>query len=594
MTAIDRVRRGALRALMPPPVLPLADWIESTIHFPATVSALPGRVRLWAYQRGICEAIDDPTVERVTVLKSARIGYTSLLTGVIASYVANQPSPILAVLPTQDDCRDYSVGDVEGTFDASPALRGLLDAEADESGRSTLLARRFPGGSLKFVAAKSPRNLRRHNARVLLMDEIDGFEIGQEGDPIKLAEMRTLAFRDRKIIAGSTPIFDHGPVSRLYAESDQRVFEVPCPECGDFHEIRWSEIQWSEGRPEEAAWACPGCGCIIPERHKAQMVSRGRWRATAPHVTGHAGFRINALVSPHANAAWGKLAAEFIRAKDNPATLQTFINLTLGEPWRETQDDLDEHELAGKREPFGLPDRLPPEVLIVTAGVDCQDDRLELVFTGHGKGDATFILAHSVIWGAVDAETTWLELDDALRSVWKHPAGGALRVDAAVIDSGDGGHADLVHAFTRPRFGRRIVSGKGVPGFARPFIQRSGMKGAPLFLIGVDAVKAQLFQRLARGSGFRFSADLEPIFFEQLTSERRVVKYFKGQPVRRFERIPGKRAEALDAVVYALAARGLIGADLERRESEVASVTAPAKAATVIRSKWLQGERNDR
>lgn len=586
---LARVRREALRALMPPPLLPLADWIESTIHFPATVSALPGRVRLWAYQRGICEAIDDPSVERVTVIKSARVGYTSLLTGVIASYVANQPSPILAVLPTQDDCRDYSVGDVEGTFDASPALRGLLDAEADESGRSTLLARRFPGGSLKFVAAKSPRNLRRHNARVLLLDEIDGFEIGQEGDPIKLAEMRTLAFRDRKIIAGSTPIFDHGPVSRLYAESDQRMFEVPCPECGDFHEIRWANIQWPDGKPEEAAWACPGCGCVVPERHKAAMVAQGPWRATAPHVAGHAGFRINALVSPHANASWGKLAAEFVRAKDNPATLQTFVNLTLGEPWRETQDDLDEHELAGKREPFGLPDRLPPEVLIVTAGVDCQDDRLELVFLGHGKGDSTFILGHSVIWGAVDADTTWLELDDALRSVWKHPAGGALRADAAVIDSGDGGHADLVHAFTRPRFGRRIVSGKGVSGFARPFIHRSGMKGAPLFLIGVDAIKAQLYQRLARGSGFRFSEDLEPVFFEQLTSERRVVKYYKGQPVRRFERIPGKRAEALDAVVYALAARGLVGADLDRRESEVAQVTAPKKPATVVRSKWLNG-----
>ena len=33
--------------------------------------------------------------------------------------------------------------------------------------------------------------------------------------------MRTLAFPDRKILAGSTPVFDHGPVSRLYAESDQ-------------------------------------------------------------------------------------------------------------------------------------------------------------------------------------------------------------------------------------------------------------------------------------------------------------------------------------------------------------------------------------
>ena len=588
MQPIELVRRNALAALKPPPVLPLAEWIESHVHFPATVSALPGKVRLWAYQRGICDAIDDPEIERITVQKSARVGYTSLLTGVLANYVANSPCPILAVLPTQDDCRDYSVGDVEGTFDASPELRGLLDAEADESGRSTLLSRRFPGGSLKFVAAKSPRNLRRHNARILLLDEVDAYEAGQEGDPIKLAEMRTLAFRDRKIIAGSTPVFDHGPVSRLYAESDQRVFEVPCPDCGTFSEVRWAGITWPEGEPYRAAWSCPSCGSVIAEKHKAAMVEAGRWRATAPHVKGHAGFRVNALVSPHANASWGKLAAEFIRAKDNPGSLQTFVNLVLGEPWREAQDDLDEHELAAKREPFGLPDRIPPDVLLITAGVDCQDDRLELVFLGHGKTESTFVLGHSIIWGPIDSDTVWLELDEALRTVWTHPGGGTLRCDAAVIDSGDGGHADIVHGFTRSRFGRRIVSGKGVPGFSRPFLQRSTTKGAPLFLVGVDAVKAQLFNRLARGDSFRFSADLEPVFFEQLTSERRVVRYFKGQPVRRFERIPGKRAETLDSTVYALAARQLVTMSLDRRAEQVLTPAAPKKSANVIRSNWLE------
>jgi phage terminase large subunit GpA-like protein len=580
-------RLRALQALKPPPVRPLAAWIEDSIHFPATVSALPGKVRLWAYQRGICDAIDDPEISRITVQKSARIGYTSLLTAVIANYVANQPCPILAVLPTQDDCRDYAVGDIEGTFDASPALRGLLDAEADETGRSTLMSKRFPGGSLKLVAAKSPRNLRRHNAKILALDEIDGFEIGQEGDPIKLAEMRTLAFPDRKILAGSTPVFDFGPVSRLYAESDQRIFEVPCPHCGDFAEVKWANITWPEGRPEDAAWACPHCGSVVPERHKAGMVEAGRWRATAAQIKGHAGFRINALVSPHANASWGILAAEFLKAKDSPATLQTFVNLVLGEPWRETQDDLDEHDLARKREPFGLPDRIPPEVLIVTAGVDCQDDRLELVFLGHGKDEQTYILGHSVIWGPIDADSTWAELDDALRTLWQHPAGGVLRCDAAVIDSGDGGHADIVHGFTRSRFGRRIVSGKGAGGMSRPFLQRSSSKGAPLFIVGVDAVKAQLFNRLARGDSFRFSADLQPIFFEQLTSERRVVRYFKGQPVRRFERITGRRAETLDATVYAMAAKQLVGASLDRREEELASVTVPTKPANVIKSKWL-------
>lgn len=131
-------------------------------------------------------------------------------------------------------------------------------------------------------------------------------------------------------------------------------------------------------------------------------------------------------------------------------------------------------------------------------------------------------------------------------------------------------------------FTRLVVSGKGM---SRPFLQRSSTKGAPLFLIGVDGIKAQLFNRLARSNAFRFSADLEP---EQLTSERRVAKNFKGQPVRRFERIAGKRAETLDATVYALAARQLIGMSLDRREEELASLTLPKRRPMVVKSAWLE------
>lgn len=50
--------------------------------------------------------------------------------------------------------------------------------------------------------------------------------------------------------------------------------------------------------------------------------------------------------------------------------------------------------------------------------VDCQDDRLELVLLGHGKGEQVFVLAHSVIWWQIDADATWAELDDALKTIW--------------------------------------------------------------------------------------------------------------------------------------------------------------------------------
>ncbi len=305
------------------------------MRLPEGVSALPGRVRLWPYQRAIADAIGDPTLERVTLVKPVRVGFTTLLSGAVASFVANEPSPILALLPTEADCRDYVVSDLEPIFDATPTLRGLLAAEADESGRNTLLSRRFPGGSLKIVAAKSPRNLRRHNVRILVCDEVDAMEPSAEGDPLTLAERRTLSFANRKIIVGSTPTLeDTSNVLRAYARSDQRVFEVPCPDCGAFTEIQWAHIEWETDRPETAAFRCPHCKSLIGERHKAAMVESGDWRITRPEIVGHAGFRLNALVSTLANAAWSKLAGRIPDGEASPDQLQTFVNTILAQGWR--------------------------------------------------------------------------------------------------------------------------------------------------------------------------------------------------------------------------------------------------------------------
>jgi phage terminase large subunit GpA-like protein len=222
----------------------------------------------------------------------------------------------------------------------------------------------------------------------LIVDEADAMETTAEGSPIMLAEKRTLSFPDRKIIVGSTPVFeDTSHVLRSYARSDQRIFEVCCPECSGFHEVVWKDIQWPEGQPDKAAWCCPGCGVVIEERHKPAMVTSGRWRATAPEVKGHAGFRINALVSPLANASWRKLAAEFLQSKDDPATLQTFVNTILAQGWRETGEELDDSALAARAENFSLND-LPMNVLMITAGVDVQRDRLEITLIGWDSGGA--------------------------------------------------------------------------------------------------------------------------------------------------------------------------------------------------------------
>ncbi len=587
MDSLAVAQREALAALRPPPRLPLSEWIEASLRLPQGVSAQPGRVRLWPYQREIADVISDPAIERVTIVKSARLGFTTLLTGALGHFAANEPSPVLALLPTEADARDYMVSDIEPIFEASPALAGLLEADSGEAGRNTLLSRRFPGGSLKIVAAKSPRNLRRHNARIVLVDEADAMEPGAEGSPIALAEKRTLAFPDRKIVIGSTPLHvETSNVLRAYASSDRRIFEVPCPACGAFVFLRWRHIEWQEGRPETAAFRCEHCAELVPERHKMQMLAAGRWRAQAPEVEGHAGFMINALVSPLANASWGKLAEEWLRAKGDPDLLQPFVNTVLAEGWNDAEDETDELALQQRVEPIGL-DRIPPEVLAITVGVDVQDDRLEATIVGWSRTDA-IALAHTVIWGSPDDDSTWAELDELARTRWTHPHGGKLKVDAMVVDSGDGDWTDKVYAFCFPRMSRRIMAGKGVFG-SRPALQASKtkVKGGRLFLVGVDGLKTTIASRLARGRSIRFSDSLEPVWFEQLCSERRVLRYVRGMPVRRFERKPGAQAEALDCVVYAFAARQGVMINYETREAELKAAEPPKAPPRVFRSSWM-------
>jgi phage terminase large subunit GpA-like protein len=259
----------------------------------------------------------------------------------------------------------------------------------------------------------------------------------------------------------------------------------------------------------------------------------------------------------------------------------------LGQGWKEAAVEVDERDLAARREPFGL-DRIPAEVLVVTAGVDVQDDRLEASIVGW-SGTEAFILGHVVVWGSPDEDATLAELDELLRTRWKHPSGALLGVDATIIDSGD--RTDRVYAYAFPRIGRRIFAGKGIAG-TRPVCEpsRGKVRGGRLMLIGVDAIKSTIYDRLSRGRALRFSDSLEAVYFEQLASERKIVRYTRGQPVRRFERKPGAKAEALDCLVYAWAARHIATVSLETREATLRdglpAPTVPAHVASPWVANW--------
>lgn len=597
--AETEVARKFVAGLQLPPRLSFSEWSEEHYRLPVVSSAQPGRFHPWQYQRGVLDAMGDPEIERVTMMKSARIGYTKMLMAAIGCWSATAPTSIMLLVPTDDDARRFAVDEIEPMFQESPMLRGLIPQHRIE-GRNTLTQKSvLGGGSIKIVSARAPRNLRSHDVKILLIDEADAMEVTAEGDPIQLAEKRTLAHPDRKIVVGSTPTIEGlSVVERLYQESDQRVFKVPCPHCSERFELQFELLQWPKGEPEKAQMQCPHCGVLIEERFKVQMVAGGEWEAQRPEVRGHAGFHISALYSLFANVSWARIAADYERARRaGPQDLQVFYNTILGRTWRQTVDDIDETGLMERAEPYGLRfdaermvwvAEIPKEVLYITAGVDVQHDRLEVQFWGWGRSEG-WVLGHEVIWGLTTQESTWDELDYMLATRWPHPLGGEIGIDAAAVDSGDGNRTQQVYNFCATREGRRIFAIKGVSG-ARPHLDWSRMKkwGIRLGLVGVDEVKADLMARLAmteRGPRYiHLPAHLDEEFYRQLTSEARRVRYVRGRPVYEWVRKPGRAAEALDCAVYANAIRLALRMNHDRREAQLAGESAPAAEKSFLKS----------
>jgi phage terminase large subunit GpA-like protein len=240
----------------------LAKWIEANVILPEGLCAKPGRMKLWPYQREIADCIGDPSIERVTLVKAARIGFSVLVAAAVGHFTTNDPSPVI--------CR----------------LRTAVTSWRRTSSRFSWQARRSPGSC---GISRVPRNLRAKTARVLFIDEADAMDMTGEGSSVELATKRTLTFSDRKIVLGSTPVVEEtGHVCKAFESSDMRVFEVPCPACGAFTEIRWRHIEWKPDEPASAGFRCPHCNALVervgasdPMPYKASKV-RSYWPSATP------------------------------------------------------------------------------------------------------------------------------------------------------------------------------------------------------------------------------------------------------------------------------------------------------------------------
>ena len=574
MTSITELEKKAYAAFKPPRKLSLSEWADEFAYLSAESSAEGGRWHTLPYQKAMMDAVTDPNIEQITVMKSARVGYSKILNHIIAYHIHQDPCPIMVVQPTIEDAAGYSKEEIAPMCRDTKCLKGLIsDAKAKDS-TNTILQKQFPGGTLSLVGANSARGFRRVSRRIVLIDDTDGYPLGgagTEGDQIKLGIARTQYYWNRKIVAGSTPtIKDFSRIERLFNQSDQRRYYVPCPKCGHMQYLRWPNMRWQNDDPETTCYACEECSTLIPHSKKRWMVERGEWRKTAAGNGRHAGFHIWAGYSYSPNAQWSNLVEEFLLSKNDPEQLKTWINTTLGECWEDEYaskvgaDGLMERAAVEKYEK-GVP---PKEVLMLSLGCDVQDDRLSMSVWGLGRNEEMYLVDRKVIYGSPARADLWKQMDEVLMDKYKNEDGVELKIDSAAIDTG-GHFTQEVYQYVRERshlglIGIKGMGQKGKPPIGKPtkvdinFSGKSLRKGVQLFPVGVDTIKTTLHNRLKDaelGDGYiHFYPTITTDYFQELTAERQVLRYKHGYQERIWVKKSNARNEALDEMVYAYAA----------------------------------------
>lgn len=543
------------------------------------------------------DAIGEVGVEKVVVMSAAQIGKSdACILNPLGYYMHYDPSPIMILQPTIQMAEAFSKDRISPMLRDTPILQDKVDDKSRTSG-NTILQKIFPGGHVTMVGANSPSSLASRPIRILLADEIDRYPVtaGTEGDPLLLATKRLTTFWNKKIVCVSTPTIKG--VSRIeveYEHSTQGEWNIPCPHCGEYNPLEWAYIKFDKEDLSEIEYTCRHCGAIASEYAWKSNFDKGKFIFKYPRRAVK-GFHLNALASLF--VSWADIVEKFLVAneekkKGNIELLKAWTNTEMGQTWEEEGEEIEMDELFNRLEEYGC--EVPEEVIVLTAGVDVQDDRFEVEVVGWGEEKESWGIYYKKIYGDLKTETVWQDLDNFLGRTFETKDGRKLKILSTCIDSG-GHFTQEVYKFAKKRINRRIWAIKGRGGAQTPYYSKPSTSNAyktPLFTLGVDTGKAILYQRLAveePGPNYcHFPEDegrgYTEEYFKGLTSEKMVMTYKKGRAQYVWKVKKGiKRNEPLDIRNYATAALEITNPILKKEIPESTS-----KPQRNVRSRGLR------
>lgn len=607
---LNKAMRKALAGMTPPDDLTVTQWAEAKRRLSAESAAEPGpwRTERTPYLREPMDAFTDPKVRHIVMVAASQVGKSEFLNNCIGYIIDEDPGSILFIHPTTIDAQEYSKLRIAPMLRDSPALRQKIAAPKSRDSHNTILQKACPGGILTMCGSTEAHALASKPIRYVFGDERDRWatSAGNEGDPWDLAMARQTTFYNAKAVeVSTTTIKNASAIEAAYYTGTMERWNSKCPHCGEYHEIRWSDIRFEYDeiivshkktyKVKKVYYTCPGCGCISTEAEMKRAPAK--WIAENPEAYGQGtrSFWLNAFVSQW--ASWESIVLKYLNALGSTKKMQVVFNTCFGVPWEDRGDIEDEDSLLARREDYGKdkngePVELPPGVLVLTAGVDTQDDRMEYEIVGHGFFGETWGIEKGIVMGRPDDDATWNKLDEVVFDrVMRFENGVGLRVSMSFVD--EGGHfTQSVRAQCNARISKKVFCIKGMPGQDKPYI--SPPKKQKIFVnqiavgtcwqyqLGVDSGKEIIMDNLRvqtpgqKYCHFPKRDDYGSAYFAGLLSETKVYDPNKKQPWS-WKKIPGhERNEPLDCRNYALAAFTALPKNLDEIDRQI-------KAASGVR-----------
>nr|DAI12897.1 MAG TPA: terminase large subunit [Caudoviricetes sp.] len=570
-------------------------WLNSKVWIHETFSRQIVSVIPVTNRATVCIEVDSPTHLFLAGRNLIPTHNSDIMNNVLGRYAHLDPCAVMMIQPTIELAQDYSKSRISPMIRDTKVLSQVFyetkseDGAKTRDGKNTILSKLFPGGRLIMCGANSPAGLASRPVRVLLADEVDRFpdSAGTEGDPVDLAAKRMTTFWNRVMGLFSTPTNEGS--SRIdveYQTGTQEEWQHECPNCGEYHLIRHTEMECeteehkdAKGRKivivSDVKWRCPDCGSTFSEDEMRKAPQKYIPKNPAALHNGIRSFFVNGFTSPW--LTWNGIMREWLEAKGDPTREKVVMNTRFGESYAQQGAFEDYQQFIRRREKYGAD--LPDGVLLLTGAVDTQDNRLEYEITGWGYGEECWGICKGVILGQPDNKATWDALDVVLDKVYRFKSGTGLKVARAFIDSG-GHYTSKVYEYCEKNFSKQrfaIKGTAGTPGIPLNYkIGKASGSKIPLVMLGVDDGKQQVMNRLAieepGAKYFHFPLDEEflgtrgydELYFKGIISEHKKKVKRKGVIHEIWEPTAGVRNEPLDLRVYNLACMNSIHPDWDR------------------------------